>query len=90
MVSILGVSNSTLEPPTNLTLEPPITLSSDTVRSTLQVTCSLKTVLHKLALAEVAITEQKDRQDVEISALQIVMRKLYQQSCEWVCNLVTT
>ena len=89
MTSILGVSNSTLEPSTtNATVISPTTnsnlkplttysnLSSDEVQSALYITCSLKTVFQKLVLAEAATTERKDRQDMELLALQIVVGKL--------------
>jgi hypothetical protein len=71
----------------SLLLEPPS--ESSVLRIALHNMCTMKRLLTALDAAEASQfaadgVESGDREDLEISALQIVVAKSYEQNCEWV------
>ena len=72
--SILEISNANL---TNSTL----------LQTALNTTCMMKDILDTLATAEVAVMGQDSEEDVEISAVKILVRRIYLESCEMVRDL---
>ena len=76
----------------SLLLEPPAV--SSVLRIALYNTCTMKRLLTALDAAEASqfaadgvesgSGDREDVEDLEISALQIVVAKSYEQNCEWV------
>ena len=83
MVNKLNVTNgSTLDPPSETT-------EVSFLRSALGTLCTMKPLLTALVAAEASVTAGVQfMQDREISTMQIIVAKLYQQTCEWVRNLL--
>lgn len=83
ITALLGISTATL----NDTSEADATRGNVPIRTILNTTCQLKTCINTLAEAESALERDEHMEDLELSAMKLVVTQVYQQSCKLVSAL---